>query len=175
MRGRRLWAVLAVMMLVIVSLACGTADPTEAPAAEEQATEAPAAEEAAPEEEEADEVEPTEVPATDVPPTDEPEVEVETITTVRGDMTVPGVGYMDGKDAQADPPLTVMNINIWDAAERTAPVCKLQHGTPVNILSAEWVEDEDRYYFEISGPGCDGWIQAPFLSPEYHESIGDEF
>ena len=106
---------------------------------------------------------------TSVPPTQTEAVRV--ITTERGEMSVPGVGYLDGRDAEADPPLTVMTINLWDTAQRTRAVCQLEHGTQVDVLDAVWVEDEERYYFHVTGNGCDGWIQAPFISPSYQEPI----
>jgi hypothetical protein len=125
----------------------------------------------------ADEPEPTRgQEATAKPiPTKRPTPEPETITTFRGDIVVPGTGYMDGRDSEAVPPLTVMEINIWDKVPRVSVVCKLAHGTQVSVLEAKWDDDEGRYYFRVKSGSCEGWVSEPFVSPEYHAPEGDEF
>ncbi len=96
------------------------------------------------------------------------------ITTTRGVLQVPGNAFMDGRDQEANPPLTVMNINIWNSASRSRVVCILQHGAAVKVLEAKWAKDEDRYYLWVKGEGCEGWVSDPFVSPQYYEPVGDQ-
>lgn len=96
------------------------------------------------------------------------------ITTTRGTLQVPGDAFMDGRDLEANPPLTVMKINIWNSASRSRVVCILRHGTAVKVLEAKWAKDEDRYYLRVKGEGCEGWVSDPFVSPYQYEPVGDQ-
>ena len=71
--------------------------------------------------------------------------------------------------------MTLMIIHIWDAVPRQSVVCELAHGTEVDLLSAQFQDDEGRYYFELQSGTCKGWVSEPFLSQEYQEPVGDEF
>jgi hypothetical protein len=97
-----------------------------------------------------------------------------TITTSKGDFSVPGTAFMDGRDLEAEPPLTIMNINIWNAAHRQRVVCRLQHGTNVEVLDATLYSEEGRYYFQVRSGSCEGWVPESFLSPEYQAPVGDQ-
>lgn len=97
------------------------------------------------------------------------------ITTIRGTLQVPGDAFMDGRDQEAQPPLTIMNINIWNNASRSRVVCTLAHGAAVEVREAKWADDEDRYYLKIKGDNCEGWVSDPFVSPQWHEPVGDQF
>ena len=99
----------------------------------------------------------------------------QTITTPRGSFTVPGAAYLDGRDPDAQPPLTVMSINVWDAVPRQRIVCQLPHGAQVTLCEALFYESEGRYYFLVEAGDCRGWLPEPFLSETYHEPIGDLF
>ena len=98
----------------------------------------------------------------------------QTIVTSKGSFSVPGTAFMDGRDPEASPPLTVMCINIWDAVPRQRVVCKLQHGNKVEVLGAKMHNEENRYYFRIRRGPCEGWVSEPFVSPEDHEPVGDQ-
>jgi len=98
------------------------------------------------------------------------------ITTADGDqIPCPGTAYMDGRDPEADPPLTLMQINIWGQVPRVKTVCRLFHGDEVQVTASKWMASESRYYFQLKKGGCEGWVSEPFLSAEPHEPIGDEF
>lgn len=100
----------------------------------------------------------------------------EIVTTSMGSFTIPGgIAFLDGRDPEAQPPLTVMSINIWDAVPRNVPVCSLPHGTQVTLLEARYHEPETRYYFLIESGDCRGWLPETFVSDAYHEPIGDPF
>ena len=58
------------------------------------------------------------------------------LETSKGILTVPGPAYMDGRDTEAQPPLTVMSINVWDAVPRRTVTCSLPHGAMVDIAEA---------------------------------------
>jgi hypothetical protein len=104
-----------------------------------------------------------------------PEPTPQTVTTSKGSFTIPGTAYLDGRDLEAVPPLTVMNINIWDGVPRQQVVCVLRHGTSVEVLEATSHEAEDRYYFRVRSGSCEGWVSEPFLSTEYYAPEGDEW
>lgn len=92
-----------------------------------------------------------------------------------GSMTVPGgVAYMDGRDAQADPPLTVMNINVWKRPEpdRGQVACRVRHGEQVTVVDTNL--HDGRRDFKIEKSGCSGWVWQLFLSTERNEPIGEQ-
>jgi hypothetical protein len=83
------------------------------------------------------------------------------------------IGYLDGRDLEAQPPLTVGTINLWDSPARKRVVARLRHGTKVRILAKEWNEKEGRWYYRVRRSLKWGWIPESFLSAEYQEPIGD--
>jgi hypothetical protein len=102
-------------------------------------------------------------------PTATPQV----LTTAKGDLEVPGSGFLDGRDPEASPPGTVISINIWDGVPRQKVVCALSHGVSLDILDVGYYADESRYYFRVRSGSCEGWVSEPFVSPEYHPPVGD--
>lgn len=96
------------------------------------------------------------------------------ITTERGTLVIPGAAYMDGRDLEAPAPLTIMNITVWaSAGRRLVKDCTLAHGEEVELLSASRNSSEDRYYLEVRGKLCEGWVSEPFVSPEHHAPVGE--
>lgn len=99
----------------------------------------------------------------------------QTITTAEEEvMSVPGAAYTDGRDSEAKPPLTVMQINIWRAVPRDRVVCQLEHGSLVQLLEARYYTPESRYYFRLRSGTCEGWLSENFLSATKQEPIGDQ-
>lgn len=96
-----------------------------------------------------------------------------TITTSKGSFNLPGNAFLDGRDVDATPPLTIMTINVWDSVPRSRVVCKLEHGTSIQLLDARLLSSENRYYFEVRSGSCTGWVPETFLSTQYEEPIGD--
>ncbi len=94
--------------------------------------------------------------------------------TGKGEFTIPGRAYLDKRDLEARPPLTVMNVNVWDTVSRNRPNCRVAHGTAADWLDATFVKDENRYYFHINASGCDGWVPETFLSSDRHAPFGDQ-
>ena len=94
------------------------------------------------------------------------------VKTTKGTFAVPGTAYLDGRDLEARPPLTVMKINVWDSAKRLSKVCVLSHGTSVSLLDVEHVKADERYYFKIMATGCVGWVPDVFLSPRRQPVVG---
>jgi len=91
-----------------------------------------------------------------------------------GEVTVPGFAYLDGRDQEASPPLTMMRINIWDNAPRKQIVCSLTHGDRVELMDSRYLSSESRYYLKIKSGSCTGWIPDTFISAEKHAPIGDK-
>jgi len=88
-------------------------------------------------------------------------------------VSAPGIAYLDGRDFEAKPPLTVMRINLWDGVPRTCVVATVRHGQRVRVLRREWEESEKRYYYLVWRWFKLGWVSAPFLNPFRMEPIGD--
>jgi hypothetical protein len=97
----------------------------------------------------------------------------QTISTSKGQFGVPGTAHMDGRDEEASPPLTLMNINIWSGVPRQQVTCKLPHGEKVDLVNVQYSDSEGRYYFKVQSESCQGWVSEPFLSPSFVELTGD--
>jgi hypothetical protein len=95
------------------------------------------------------------------------------VATAKGQFTVPGKGFADGRDLEARPPLTVIQINVWDATARRKRLCEVRHGDQLELLEAKREEAEDRYYFQIRSKACVGWLPEPFISPRAEKIVGD--
>jgi len=100
---------------------------------------------------------------------------VATVKTEKGIFRVPGSAFLDGRDFEAQPPLTVMDIRVWNAPVRTRKVCSLPHGTAVDVLEAERSAREERYYFRVRANGCEGWLPETFIATKKHRPIGDPY
>lgn len=86
-------------------------------------------------------------------------------------MDIGEIAYLDGRDPEAQPPLTVGRINLWDSPARKRVVGRLRHGTKVRILAKE--KAGGRWHYHIQRFRKWGWVPEPFLSAEYQEPIGD--
>jgi len=91
-----------------------------------------------------------------------------------GAVTVPGIAYLDGRDLESSPPLTLMRINVWDNAPRKKSVCKITHGEQVKLEDSRYVKSERRYYFKVKYGSCAGWIPESFINTAKHPPIGDK-
>ena len=89
-------------------------------------------------------------------------------------LKVPGSAFVDGRDEDAQPPLTVMQVNVWDAVPRQRRVCQVAHAAAVKLLEAEYVPAEERHYFLIETDGCKGWLPETFLSATRNRATGDK-
>lgn len=87
------------------------------------------------------------------------------------EIRVGDIAYLDGRDPQAQPPLTVGTINLWNSPSRQRVVGQLRHGTRVRILEKAWAGE--RWHYRIQHWLKSGWVPASFLSRERHEPIGD--
>jgi hypothetical protein len=90
------------------------------------------------------------------------------IETDDGLVEVPGTAYMDGRDLEADPPVTVMNIDVWDSPRRSEVVCQIEHGTPVDVLELGKSETEGDH-LKVKSDACEGWVPMSFISSRHHE------
>ena len=79
--------------------------------------------------------------------------------------------YIDGRDLDAQPPLTVGTINLWQGVPRKKTVGQLDHGTRVTVMAAQF--DQGRWYYCVRHWGRRGWVSEPFLGQRREASIGD--
>lgn len=99
-----------------------------------------------------------------------------TFATARGTFTAPGVAYMDGRDPEASPPLTVMSVNVWSEPGFSRVRCQIGHGEQVDVLDAQRHPDHpDEWMAKVRHGGCEGWVFASFLNTRRTEPIGDRF
>ena len=101
----------------------------------------------------------------------------QTIDTPKGSFVVPGTAFMDGRDPDARPPMTVMRINVRNGVHGRSMrgvLCDVLHGTEVQLLSARYNSSESRYYFQIKVGACKGWVAAPFLAQQWKPPEGDQ-
>lgn len=89
------------------------------------------------------------------------------------ELTAGAIGYMDGRDPDAQPPLTVNRINLWNDVPRRKVVGTLHHGDRVKIVHRR--EHDGRLYYRVQHRSKKGWVSAPFVSDVKHEPIGDLF
>ena len=115
----------------------------------------------------------TEVESVDTPrPVKKPTARV--VVTADGDrIRVGGTAYIDGRDLENRQPYTLMRINAWDQVPRRTASCRVFHGDEVRVLEAWRSVEEDRYYFRVDGPSCEGWVPEPFLGTEFYNLVGD--
>jgi hypothetical protein len=83
------------------------------------------------------------------------------------------LAYLDGRDPDAQPPLTVGVIQLWDSPDRTRVVARLRHGTKVRILEKTWRQEDDRWYYRIRHRFRQGWVPEMFLTVKKPDVMGD--
>lgn len=102
------------------------------------------------------------------------EREIAIVETDKGTLTIGQPAFIDGRDLDARPPLTVMAVNIWGNMPRTRIVCQLAHGSHIDIVSVKFYAPENRHYFLIRRDDCQGWLTEGLLSNRCNEPIGEE-
>lgn len=81
--------------------------------------------------------------------------------------------FIDGRDPQGQPPLTIRHINLWRNCPGERVVGKAHHGSRVRVLERKYHTDEARWYFQVrAGRRC-GWLPGDFLSQRREPNIGD--
>lgn len=91
-----------------------------------------------------------------------------------GRLGIGAIGYLDGRDPNAQSPLTIGELNLWDSPARKRVVGKLHHGAKVRIQRKEWHEKEGRWYYHVRhSPLKRGWIPDVFVSSERQEPVGE--
>jgi hypothetical protein len=95
-----------------------------------------------------------------------------TIKTAKGDFQVPGRAFLDGRNLEAEPRFTIMTVQIWQSTERRQAVCSADHGTQVDVLDVRRSPEEQRYYFRIRAPKCEGWVDDASLSVTRQAPVG---
>ena len=86
--------------------------------------------------------------------------------------------WIDGRDVEADPPLTVRRINLWDldpvpGSARGRVLRSLNHGTAVKVMDARFLEGENRWYYRVRYRMKAGWVPGRFLCGERPGVLGE--
>lgn len=84
------------------------------------------------------------------------------------------IGYIDGRDPDAQPPLTIKHINIWDSAPPLPEgrvIKQLKHGTCVSVLQTK--KYKGRTWAQVKKRRLVGWVLESFLSKRREDPIGD--
>jgi hypothetical protein len=99
-----------------------------------------------------------------------------TVKTPKGKFKVPGKAYIDGRDRDAKPPLTLRTVNVWSGAGRLQArervVCEIKHGTKLSVTGAVRHTGEERYYFHAEAGGCSGWVPETFVGRKKYKRVG---
>ena len=86
------------------------------------------------------------------------------VETPRGSITIGANVRITGNNRN-DTELLIPIIDAWDAGPQTGTFCELEHRTPVRVIAATYLESEDRYYFNVIGADCGGWVSESFVQP----------
>jgi len=87
---------------------------------------------------------------------------------------IPGQAvYLDGRDPEASPPLTVKKINLWDEMKRERRLRALPHGTRVRVMARQFHEKEGRWYYRVRRWFKTGWVPGSFLCAQKPDVLGD--
>ena len=81
--------------------------------------------------------------------------------------------FIDGRDPQAIPLLTVSKINLWEDTQRQKAVGFLKHGTQVTIIDAEYHIPQKRWYYRVKHLFKTGWLPGVFLGKDKPAILGD--
>jgi hypothetical protein len=95
-----------------------------------------------------------------------------TITTAKGDFQVPGRAFLDGSEPESRPPATAMLIPLLQSATSTHAVCRVEHGTQVDLLEVQRSVEKKLFYFRVRTPKCDGWVPETSLSTKKIAPVG---
>lgn len=104
------------------------------------------------------------------------ENEPRTVSTQKGTFSVPGNGFIDGRDVDAVPALTIMEVRVRDGVgSGRRAVCKIPHGTAMQILDVKQDPDVSSqwYHFQVQSGSCKGWVTWWFVSTQKFEPVGE--
>ena len=92
------------------------------------------------------------------------QVTLTVVETPRGSITIGANVRITGNNRN-DTELLIPIIDAWDAGPQTGTFCELEHRTPVRVIAATYLESEDRYYFNVIGADCGGWVSESLVQP----------
>jgi|WetSurMetagenome_2_1015567.scaffolds.fasta_scaffold67843_2 hypothetical protein len=95
-----------------------------------------------------------------------------TIKTAKGEFRVPGPAFIDGRHLDTEPRYTAVSLQLWQSPERRQGTCSVDHGTEVQLLEVQRNTDEQRYYFRLRAPKCEGWVRETEISPRKMAPLG---
>ena len=95
---------------------------------------------------------------------------IETFRTDKGLFTVNDTVFLDGRELDAKPIRTLMELNLWDATDHIKKVvCTLKHGDKVKLLEIS----PKSTFVKLQHDKCIGWIESIYICPEQNEPVGD--
>ena len=83
--------------------------------------------------------------------------------------------YIDGRDPEARPPLTLVRLNVWAELPRrlNRVVGQIKHGKRVWVMERRRCGYEGRDMARIRRGFLTGWVPVSWLSYERHEAEGE--
>lgn len=71
--------------------------------------------------------------------------------------------WIDGRDTEAKPPLTLRRVRVWSSTQRTRPACEIEHGRRVTVAAIERSGGRQNALVKLGD--CQGWLTSDlFLS-----------
>jgi len=91
-------------------------------------------------------------------------------TSYKGTFKINEIVYIDGRDLKAQPPLTIISVNIWSTPNSNRKkVCNLSHGDEVQIIEIS----SDEIYVKIKAMFCEGWLMKEMIGKQIVKPVGD--
>jgi hypothetical protein len=83
--------------------------------------------------------------------------------------------YIDGRDPDATPPLTLARLNVWGGLPRSRNqiVGQVKHGARVRVFEVEYDDGERRWFARIRKGLLTGWVPGDWLSEKREAPVGD--
>lgn len=99
-------------------------------------------------------------PAPAPPPAEPPQVLTRDGTRLKAG----SVAWIDGRDTESQPPITLRRVRIWNTVQRTRMLCEIDHGTQVTVTATERTSTGQQLA-RVKQDNCEGWVTSDlFLS-----------
>ena len=96
-----------------------------------------------------------------------------TVSTRDGvDLTSGSTAWIDGRDIESRPPVTLRRVRVWYSPQRTQAVCEIEHGRQVTVTALERSGGRQNALVKLGD--CQGWLTSDlFLSSTRQPRAGN--